>query len=129
MNRIVLTGNITKDLELKQTTSGKSVINFDIGVKRPMQKDTTDFFTIVAWNQTAEYLSKYAKKGSRVAVEGKLTTRKWEDQNGNKRIAYEIVADSVELFDSKPADSVTLADVRKEEQQWEEIPSDEALPF
>ena len=128
MNVICITGNITKELEIKQTQSGKSVVNFDVAVKRPMQKDTTDFFTVVAWNQTAEYLGKYAKKGSRVAVTGKLTTRKWQDQNGNNRIAYEIVADSAELMDSKSSSDGSVADIYKGA-QFEEVPDDKDLPF
>lgn len=101
MNSINLTGNICNDLEVKTTTSGKSVMSFNLAVKRPFTKDTTDFIPVVVWDQGAEYLGKYGRKGSRVAVSGKLTTRKWQDNNGNNRIAYEVVADNVELMDSK----------------------------
>ena len=69
MNHITLIGNICNDLELKQTPNGKSVLNFNIAVKRPFTKDTTDFFTIVVWNQPAEYLSRYARKGVKVGVQ------------------------------------------------------------
>lgn len=101
MNSINLTGNICNDLELKVTPSKKSVLTFNLAVKRPFTKDTTDFIPIVAWEQSAEYLAKYGKKGSRVAVSGKLTTRKYQDKDENNRTAYEVVADTVELMDSK----------------------------
>lgn len=101
MNNICISGNITKDIEIKNTATGKTVTSFDVAVKRPMVKDTTDFFTVVVWGQSAEYLGKYAKKGSKIVVAGKLTTRKWQDNNGCNRIAFEIVADNVELMDGK----------------------------
>ena len=101
MNTINLTGNICNDLELKKTNSGKSVLQFNLAVSRPFTKDTTDFIPIVVWNQPAEFLSTYAHKGSKIAVSGKLTTRNWEDNNGNKRTAYEVVADNVELMERK----------------------------
>ena len=98
MNTINLTGNICNDLELKSTQSGKSVITFNLAVKRPFTKDTTDFIPMVAWEKNAEYLSRYGKKGSRVAVSGKLTTRKYQDKDGNNRTAFEVVCDNVELM-------------------------------
>lgn len=101
MNTINLTGNICNDLELKSTQSGKSVLTFNLAVKRPFTKDTTDFIPLVAWEKNAEYLSRYGKKGSRIAVSGKLTTRKYQDSNGNNRTAFEVVCDSVEIMDSK----------------------------
>ena len=101
MNVITLVGNICADLEVKQTNSGKSVVQFNLAVQRPFTKDTTDFIPVVAWNQTAEFLGKYAKKGSKVAVTGKLTTRNYEDKNGNKRTAFEVVADTAELCGGK----------------------------
>ena len=100
MNSINLIGNVCNDIEVKTTTSGKSVVSFNLAVKRPFTKDTTDFIPVVVWDQGAEYLGRYARKGSRVGVSGKLTTRKWTDNNGNNRVAYEVVADSVELSES-----------------------------
>lgn len=101
MNSINLTGNICNDLEVKATQSGKSVLTFNLAVKRPFTSDTTDFIPVVAWEQKAEYLGKYGKKGSKVAVGGKLTTRKYQDNNGNNRTVFEVVADTVELMDGK----------------------------
>lgn len=101
MNSINLIGNICNDVEMKQTNNGKSVVQFNLAVKRPRTKDVTDFIPVVVWEQSAEFLSRYAHKGSKIAVSGKLTSRQYEDKNGNKRTAYEVVCDTVELCDGK----------------------------
>ena len=100
MNSVNLTGNICNDLELKHTNSGKAVMQINLAVKRPYAKDTTDFLPIVVWGQSAEYLSTYGKKGARIEVTGKLTSRNWEDKDGNKRTSYEVIADSVAILNS-----------------------------
>ena len=101
MNVTILTGNICNDIELRQTPTGKSVVQVNLAVKRPYTKDTTDFIPCIVWNQQAEFLSKYAHKGSKIAVTGKLTSRSYEDKQGNKRTAYEVLVDTVELHDAK----------------------------
>jgi single-strand DNA-binding protein len=106
MNSINLTGNLTKDIEVKQTNSGKTVATFDIAVKRPHSNET-DFLTCVAWQSQAEYLSKYAKKGSRISVTGYITTRKWQDKNGTNRTAYEVTCDAVECLSNTPQSTET----------------------
>lgn len=140
MNSINLIGNICANLELKQTNSGKSVVQFNLAVQRPFAKDTTDFIPVVAWNQTAEFLCKYGKKGSKVAVSGKLTTRNYEDKNGNKRTAFEVVADTAELCGGKneaeqaqteQGGQAYIPDAYKAPQgNYEEMkPEDDDLPF
>lgn len=135
MNNICISGNITKDIEVKNTTTGKTVTSFDVAVKRPMVKDTTDFFTVVVWGQSAEYLGKYGRKGSKVVVAGKLTTRKWQDNNGNNRIAFEIVADNVELMDSKNDNASYVPDAysnptfSSNAPNFEDVETDSDLPF
>lgn len=101
MNIITLTGNICNVLELKQTNSGKAVCNLNLAVKRPYASDTTDFIPIVVWGKQAEYLCMYCGKGSKIAVSGVLTTRKWQDKDGNNRVAYEVMANTVEFLDRK----------------------------
>ncbi len=98
MNSICLVGRIGHDLELKKTQSDIAVCSFTVAVKRPKVKDTTDWINCVAWRQAAEYLCKYGKKGSTVAIAGTLTTRPYEDKNGQKRTAFEILVDSVNLL-------------------------------
>lgn len=101
MNTIVLLGRATSEIELKQTQAGKSVVSFSLAVKRPFTKDTTDFFTIVAWDKQAEILSKYVNKGNQICIRGHLTTRSWEDNNGNKRYATEVIANEVSFCEAK----------------------------
>ena len=100
-NNITLTGRLTAEPELKTTPNGVSVCSFTLAVKRPHVKDMTDFIPCQVWRQGAEYLTRYGSKGNMVAVTGALTTRKWQDQNGNNRINYEVTCDTVELLESR----------------------------
>lgn len=101
MNSIILLGRATSAIELKQTQAGKCVVSFSLAVKRPFTKDTTDFFTICAWDKQAELLSKYVGKGDQICIRGYLQTRSWEDNNGNKRYATEVVAQEVSFCEAK----------------------------
>ena len=98
MNAVNLTGRLTSDVEIKTTQNGKSVCSYTLAVNRPKVKDTTDFIVCVTWNQGAEYLGKYAHKGDRVGITGVLTSRSWQDKNGNNRISFEVVTDTVEIL-------------------------------
>ena len=112
MNSINLVGRVAQELELKKTQSDISVCAFTLAVNRPKVKDVTDFINCVAWRQSAEYLCKYGVKGSMVAISGTLQTRKYEDKNGNKRTAFEVVADSLNLVLS-PKNEFANKDVNK----------------
>lgn len=135
INSINLTGRITRDLELKQTQNGISVCSFSLAVARPKVKDTTDFLNIVAWRQNAEYLCKYAKKGSRIGVSGVLTSRRFQDQNGKNHVTFEIVADDVTILDSRQAANDTQQGTdapsfsEPSAPQFEELKRDDDLPF
>lgn len=133
MNTCCFTGRLTIDPELKQTQSGKSVCSFTLAVARPRVKDTTDFINFVVWNQSAEYLCKYGHKGDMVEVVGTLTTRKYEDSNGNKRTAFEVVADSVKLLSKSDADAPKQTSTpygqSPKDVNFEEMTADDSLPF
>ena len=101
MNIVSICGRLTNQPELKTTQSGVSVCSYTLAVKRPKVKDVTDFLNVVSWRQGGEYIAKYGHKGDMVAVSGVLTTRQWEDNNGNKRTSYEVVSDTVELVGGK----------------------------
>ena len=101
MNAIAITGNLTRDIELKSSQSGLSVCSFTLAVRRPYTAETTDFIPCVAWRQSADFLAKYAHKGSRVGVTGVLTSRTYEDREGKKRTVYEVTANAVELLESR----------------------------
>ena len=106
-NKVILIGNLTADPELKQTQNGISVTSFSIAVSRRFSSKNTenaqqaDFINIVAWRNTAEFVSKYFTKGMQVAVEGSIQVRSYTDRDGNKRRAWEIIADQVYFADSK----------------------------
>lgn len=101
-NKIIIIGNISTDIELKQTQSGLSVCSFNVAVnRRGNGEQKTDFFTVQAWRKTAEFVAQYFKKGSPILVCGQLQTREFTDKQGNKRTAYEIVADEVTFVGGK----------------------------
>ena len=105
LNSIIVMGRLTADPELRSTSSGLSVTSFTVAVDRgyvkPGEEKKADFIPVVAWRQTADFVSKYFRKGSMIAVQGSLQSRSYEDKNGNKRVAYEIVADQVSFCGSK----------------------------
>ena len=104
LNVVVLMGRLTADPELKRTASDIAVTSFSIAVDRGANKQgerVADFINIVAWRHTAEFICKYFRKGSMIAIEGSLQTRNYEDKNGNKRTAYEVVANNVSFTGSK----------------------------
>lgn len=132
MNTINITGRITTDPELKHTQSGVSVCSYTLAVKRPKVKDTTDFIPVVSWRQGAEYLCNYGHKGDVVAVTGILTARKWQDKDGNNRISYEVVTDTVEII-SSPQNNQNGNNAKPQQQSkqqdYVDIVGDEDLPF
>lgn len=105
MNNVTLMGRLTQDPELKQTPNGVSVATFSLAVNRNFQsKDGTrqaDFINIVVWRGTADLVCKYFAKGQQVALEGSIQTRSYEDKQGNKRTAFEVVADQVYFAEGK----------------------------
>lgn len=126
MNKGQYTGRLTADPELKQTQGGVSVCSFTLAVKRPRVKDKTDFINFVAWRGTAEFIYRYFKKGDAMEVSGALTSRKYQDQSGNNRVAFEVECDDVSFcLTSGKADA---ADQPQVEPHFEEI-SDGHLPF
>ena len=105
LNCAVIMGRLTATPELRTTQSGISVTSFTVAVDRsyvrPNEERQTDFINVVCWRQTAEFVTKYFKKGSMIAVQGEIQTRNYEDKDGAKRTAVEIVADKVSFCGSK----------------------------
>lgn len=134
LNVVITMGRLVKDPELRVTNSGKSVTSFTVAVDNRFDKEKTDFFDVIAWRQTAEFVCKYFRKGSMIAIQGRLATRTWEDKNGNKRKAVEIVADNVSFCGGKnenaaPAPSNPM-DIQppSDYEDYREIPVED-LPF
>ena len=109
LNKIFVMGRLTHDPELRRTGSGTPVCSFSIACDRDFKSQSgekeTDFFDVVAWRATGEFVSKYFTKGRMVVVEGRLQIREWQDKEGNKRRSAEVIADNVYFGDSKPKDS------------------------
>lgn len=144
LNHVSLMGRLTRDPELRYTTTNKPVATFDLAV--PVQsKDRNappDYFTIVCWNATAEFVSRYLTKGRQIVVAGRLSTRKYTGKDGNNYKVVEVVAANVYFADSKGGGNENTAPARPAEaegaqppsyaeitEDFEEIDDDEDLPF
>ena len=105
LNRIIIMGRLARDPELRRTGSGTAVTSFTLAVDRDFKSQggekETDWIDVVAWRNTAEFVSKYFTKGRMAVVEGRLQMRNWTDRDGNKRVSAEVVADNVYFGDSK----------------------------
>lgn len=104
LNRAIMMGRLCADLELKHTQTQVAVCSFRIAVDRDYSKNgekETDFFDVVAWRATAEFICKYFTKGRMIVVDGRMQTRSWTDKEGNKRVTTELVADNAYFGDSK----------------------------
>jgi len=157
LNTAIIMGRLTADPELKSTGSGISVCSFTVAVDRRFkgqnEERQTDFIRCVVWRQSADFLARYFKKGSMVAVTGSIQVRNYEDKNGNKREAVELVADQISFTGERPQggnagggyrDSVPLPEPPPENRQnnqpapaystasaadFDEIAGDDDLPF
>lgn len=123
MNKVTLIGRLTKEVEIKQTQSGKAVATFTLAVNRRLTKEqrdsgaqSADFLPCVAWGRTAEIARQYLHRGSKAAVEGRIQARSYDAQDGSKRYVTEIIINELELLDSKNSSN-------------QSNPQDEEIPF
>lgn len=129
MNKVIIIGNLANDPEAFTTQSGVSRSSFRVAVPRPHKRDETDFLTVVAWRQSADYCNRYLKKGNKVAVEGSIQTRSYDAQDGSKRHVTEIIADSVEgLTRPDSATQSVPSKKAKSNDDFQEV-DDTELPF
>lgn len=131
MNKCILTGRITKDLELRKTNSDKSVCNFTIAVNERATEDV-DFIDCEVWGKAAENLCEYQSKGNMIAVFGRLKRRDYEDKDGVKRTRNYVIADDVEFLEKKKPDAAAnnTAEVNPFEDFGKSIAIDEEdIPF
>lgn len=133
-NKVILGGRLTSDPELKTTPSGVSVTSFSLAVNRRHsgkgEEHQTDFINVTAWRGTAEFITKFFRKGSSICVVGSIQTRSWTDNNGNKRYATDVVADEVYFVDSKSegkAESAPATNYMPESYAQPSAPNLEAL--
>lgn len=128
MNKVILVGNLTRDVELRETQTGKNVATFSIAVNRPFS-DQTDYFNITVWDKQGENCAKFLKKGSKVGIVGYLYNRSYEANDGTKRTITEFNATEVEFLTPKQADNEeSVVSVKRERPQLEVI-DDNHLPF
>ena len=135
LNSIVLMGRLVADPELRSTTSGVAVCSFTVAVDRDFSgrngaEKQTDFIDVVAWRQTAEFVSRYFAKGRMIVVQGSLQSSKYQDRDGNNRTRWEVQANNVYFGDSRRDTSNTMDDAdATPEPQLTEVENDGELPF
>ena len=151
LNKVILCGRLCAEPELKQTPSGVSVLSFSLAVNRRYQPKSSDgqqqaqqadFISVVAWRQTAEFIARYFRKGSAICLTGSIQTRTWQDAQGQKRYATEVVVDEAMFVDSKNeggagqtytpdayATPSFSSPMGVDTPRFEELKSDDDLPF
>ena len=140
INKVILGGRLTADPELRTTQSGTKVTKFDIAVnRRSGSEQVTDFHSVTAWRGTAEFITRFFRKGSSICIVGSVQKREWTDDKGNKRYSVEIVADEATFVDGK-SDGASAAPSAQgaapsympdaySVPQFDAITDDEDLPF
>ena len=133
LNKCLFIGNLTRDPDLRYTSSGAAVCNFRIAINRRYttkdgeKRDETHWQGCTAWNKTAETIAKYVQKGDPILVEGHMTTREWDAEDGTKRSAADLVVDAFQFMPRKPRDGETPTEREIEQQS---LPStDDDMPF
>ena len=144
INKVILMGNLTKDPEFKTTPSGVSVTSFSVAVGRrfskPEDEAKADFFNVIAWRGTAEFIAKHFTKGKPIIVVGSLQTRNWTDQNGQKHYITEVVADECYFVGGGQSEAISpksesksmlgvIVDQAINNANFEELSTDEELPL
>ena len=124
MNKVILTGNLTKDVEMRYTQSGKEIARMSIAVNQGYgDKQTTDFFNLTAWEKTANLCGKYLSKGSKVLVEGRLKNNNYEDNKGVKHYGVDVIVESIEFMGNKSSSK------KKAANDYDGAIDDDDMPF
>ena len=138
MNKAILIGRTTKEIDLRRTTNGNAVVSFTLAVDNPFQKNeegknTVDFINCVAWNKTAEIMDRYVSKGQKIAVEGRIQTRNYEDKDGKRVYVTEVLVSNLEMLEYVKKDTIqeqnedSYSTNVEQEEEYEEL--DDDLPF
>lgn len=131
LNKVMIIGNVVRDPEIRTTPSGQTVASLSIATnfiwkdKNGQRQRKTEFHNIVAWRKLAEIIGQYVKKGSKIYIEGRLTTRSWDDQNGIKRYRTEVIADNMILLDRAPGTAPETIEAAAEASPREATPPQE----
>ncbi|RJR46029.1 MAG: single-stranded DNA-binding protein [Desulfobacteraceae bacterium] len=128
-NLVILVGNLGKDPELRYTPSGKAVATFSMATtEKYKDQETTQWHRITAWNKLGEICSEYLRKGSSVYIEGKITYRSWDDKEGNKRYATDIIANKMQILSGGKGKSGGGSSHAEDREEPISIPEDD-IPF
>lgn len=129
INQVILMGRLTRDPEMRTTTTGKSIASFSLAVDRQGQDDQADFFDITAWEKLGELVNQYLSKGRRCLVQGRLRQDSWDDkETGKKRSRVEVVATDVTFLDSASDNSGSNASISSSSAQPRSKKSDDVAP-
>jgi len=131
MNKLIMMGRATKEPEIRYTNDGKAIARFSLAVNRNYKDAPTDFFNIVSFDKTAQFIENYIHKGSKILVEGKLQNNNYE-KDGKKVYSDQIIADRVEFCESKNANNTQTDDEKQTDDGFNQVSeeySDEMLPF
>jgi len=141
LNKVFLIGRLTRDPELRNTQSGMAVASFSIANNKTWtqdgnKKEQVSYFNCTAWSKIGEVIAQYTKKGDRVAIEGRLQQRSWEDKDGTKKTSVDIIVENVQFLQGKPTDQTgnKQSTETKIKQTFNDIPesnpfSDDDIPF
>ena len=133
MNKVALLGRMVKEPELRYTPSGTAVVSFTLAVDRRFQKQgeerQADFINCIAWQKTAEFVANYFTKGQLMALSGSIQVRTWDDNEGHKRYATEVIADEVYFAESKKAEGAAPQKPAMPSADFEEVQDSDDLPF
>lgn len=131
MNKIFLTGNLTHDPELTETQSGISVCRFSIAVNRRASNgdQKADFYNVTAWRGLGETVARYSRKGNKLAVSGNIELREYEDREGVKRTAIDIIAQDIEFLTPKPQEESAPAHTERKKPALQSFDDDNDIPF
>ena len=128
MNQVILIGNLTNDLELRHTTSGKELVSFNLAVSR--DKENTDFINLIAFGNTAKLLHEYCKKGDKLGIEGSLHVSTYENKKGEKRKSVDVYVNRIEFLKPKEKKEESNPYMEFHEEHQEELEfTDEDFPF
>lgn len=131
MNLVVLTGRLTKDIDIKSGSNGKVYGRFTLAVPRPLKKDETDFINCVAFGKTAEVIGDYCRKGHRIGITGRIQVGRYETVNKEKRNSFDVIVDSLEFLENKGKSSGTEPTTENVQEHFSgnTVNTDDEFPF
>jgi len=128
LNKVMLIGRVTKDPDLRTTQQGANVVNFGLATNKKIKgEEKVEFHNIVAWNKLADIVAQYCRAGSKLYIEGELTTRSWDDQSGIKKYKTEILAFNIIMLDNKSSDKPYKYQPQNNQQSLQDIGSHDEI--